>query len=234
MRVLVTRQHEQAGEFVNLLSDKRLLPYVLPLIETVPARGVSLRYDTYDYLVVTSANTVRTFAPYFSSVKADTCIAVGTATGAALSRTTGRTPDMIPEQFSAEGILALLEGTDLSGKRFLIPGAAVRASNITEVLTSMGAEVDAPVTYETVHAHYPSGHIPRFVAEHRIDIITLCSPSAAESLYAQCDLDTLGVQYVAIGKTTADMLKKLGVDSVYPQEYTLKGMAELIASMHSV
>lgn len=34
-RVLVTRQFEQSGSFVNLLSAKGHYPFLLPMIETV-------------------------------------------------------------------------------------------------------------------------------------------------------------------------------------------------------
>ena len=55
-RVLVTRQFEQSGSFVNALSAKGHYPFLLPMIETVQLCPV-IEPGEYEIIFYTSANT---------------------------------------------------------------------------------------------------------------------------------------------------------------------------------
>ena len=143
----------------------------------------------------------------------------------------GVSADAIPDEFSAEGLVRLFDKIDVKGLKVLLPGAEKRAGDLLGYFTERGAYVDKISTYTTQAITYPEGYISNFLAENKIDIITLTAPSTAESLLNQVSsLD--GIKLVSIGKSTWQYLKNKGYESVYPEVQTTEGMTELMSSLY--
>ena len=222
-RVLVTRQQNQSEEFISLLKDAGFAAFSLPLIKTIPTNE-KIPNNEYDIVVLTSPIAVSVFAPNFGRVKIHRLVAVGAKTAKKIEEC-GIKADDIPDEFSAEGLQRLFDKGDV------LPGAEKRAGDLEGYFNSRGAKTDKISTYETVPLIYEKGFVDKFLAENSIDIVTLTSPSTAESFLMQ-SANHGNVKLVSIGRTTWKYLKERQHESVYPEVMTIEGMTELISNLY--
>lgn len=226
-RVLVTRQFEQSGSFINLLSGKGHYPFLLPMIETVQ---LCPKIDEGDYEVIffTSSNAVKYFAPYNDTVHGKAYIALGEKTAQAMEVFLGVSSHITPTVYNLENALKIMQSINLQGGRILSPGAEKRLEIPEDIIKSMGAELITPAVYETTYAAYPDEYVDKFILDNKIDTVTFCSPSAAKSFFKQFSGDKSLLDIVSIGTTTASLLEEMGIKSRYPEKFTVDAMVEII------
>jgi len=149
-RVLVTRAAHQAGKLSEGLRALGAVPVEVPVLEIRPPEslaaldGALQRLDSYGWLILTSANTVRALAERavaldvslggFTSLKV---AAVGASTAAAAEKA-GLAVALIPESYVAEGLVEIL-ATQASGHKILLARAAVSRDVIPDALRAAGA-----------------------------------------------------------------------------------------------
>ncbi len=226
-RVLITRQYEQSGSFVNQLSHAGHSPFLLPMID-VCQLCPQIEYGKYEVLLFTSANAVKYFTPYHDNVRAHLYVAVGSKTAQAMENYLGVSADMTPTVYNMEHVRKLLSKIKLEGARILSPGAKERLPLELDEFIAQGAQVITPEVYVTHFAEYPRGYVDRFIKEHKIEVVTLCSPSAAKSFLSQFrgDINTLDI--VSIGTTTAEYLSSRNILTRFPDEFTTEGIVNII------
>ena len=194
--VLNTRAREQAGELSRLLRAAGFEVVEAPAIATVSSwepteleavrRG--LREGLYAWVVLASQNAAHGLEGDLRAAR----IACGTATAAAL----GLQPELAVERFSAAAVLDALRPALRRGERVLVPHAAEGRDELVDGLRGLGAVVDAPIAYRTVAVESAADRL----RAGDIDVVTLCSPSAARSVASAVGADTL---VVCLGETTA-------------------------------
>jgi uroporphyrinogen-III synthase len=160
-RVLVTRARHQAGQLSSQLAELGAEIIEVPAIEIIPPESwapldAALRnLEQYQWLIVTSANTVRFIEERaaaldiardgFSHLK---IAAVGSATARALHEA-GLFVSVTPEEYVAESLAAAI-GEQVRGTRVLIVRAAIARDVIPELLAKTGAKVDVVEAYRNV------------------------------------------------------------------------------------
>jgi len=160
-RVLVTRARHQAGQLSSQLAELGAEVIEIPAIEIVPPESwepfdAALRnLKQYQWLIVTSANTVRFIEERaaalglarqgFSHPK---IAAVGSSTARAL-REAGLFVSVTPEEYVAESLVATI-GEQVQGTRVLIARAAIARDVIPEALAKAGAKVEVVEAYRNV------------------------------------------------------------------------------------
>ena len=142
--------------------------------------------------------------------------------------------DYMPREY--RGVVLGYELASLKPKRVVLARSAEAVPDLPRVLREAGIEVvEIPIyrVEEDVHRAYVAAG---FAAT--VDYIVYTSPSIvkvmAKAYKALCiDPAKLQAKHIAIGPTTASTLEELlGVEPLQPQEYTLEGIARLIASLH--
>ncbi len=226
-KVLVTRQFEQVGSFVNALSKKGHYPFLLPMIETVQLCP-TIDDGIYEVVLFTSANAVKYFAPYNDRVRGLVYIAVGPKTAQAMQVFLGVSADRIPVVYDIQNVKKILTSIKLDGARILSPGAKDRSDESLNEISNMGASILTPVVYETNFADYPKGYVDQFIVDNKINTVTFCSPSSAKSFVSQVNIDISKLDIISIGATTSDYLNSVGIKSRYPDIYTVEAMADII------
>ncbi len=203
-RVLNTRPREQSAELSQLLVAADFEPIEAPAIATVVAWDASelnrVRHDlharAFEWVVLPSQNAARGLEHELPNAHV--------VCGAATARALGLAADVELERFSARAALEALRARITSGTRVLVPRAAEGRVELIEGLRALGGEVSAPVAYGTIA-------VPEAAACLRaggIDVLTLCSPSAARSVAAAIPADTL---VVCLGETTAAAAREMGL-----------------------
>jgi uroporphyrinogen-III synthase len=232
--VVVTRAAEQAGRLVARLTELGATVVEAPTIGIVDAAdgGAALtaavaEIDRYDWVVLTSTNTVARFAvvlggrPFGGRVAA-----VGPGTAAALAAA-GLAPDLVPDRFVAEGLLAVFPTGD---GRVLLPQAEAARPVLADGLRAAGWEVDAVTAYRTIPAPPPADVLAR---ARVADAITFTSGSTVAG-YIAAGLDAVPPIVVCIGPVTADAARRagLGVTAV-AAEHTIDGLVATLVDVLS-
>ena len=225
--VLITRQFEQSGGFVNALSRKGYFSYLLPMIETVQLCP-KIDAGTYEVILFTSANAVKYFTPYNDRIHGLAYVALGPKTAQAMEVFLGVSADRIPIVYDMENVKKVLSSMSLNGARILSPGAVVRTDKLESSLNDFGAEILTPPVYETNFAQYPKEFVDRFLKDNSIKVITFCSPSAVKSFFSQFNSDSSQFEFVSIGKTTHDYLENIHIRSRYPETFTVEALVDII------
>jgi len=226
-RVLVTRQPEQSVEFINLLSTNGFYPFLLPLIETVQLSNLP-KHNYYDYIIFTSGNAVIYSLHFLRVLKYENLVAVGEKTKSQLEYY-GFNVDIVPEEFSAKGLMNFFDTQDIESKSILIPTTKIAKDDLANYLKDRGCLVERCFVYDTIEKIYAKGYLEDFIKRFRIEVITFASPSAARSFFKQInDLDLKNYLFVAIGNVTAKELKGYGVECIYPDRYTINDLVNLL------
>ena len=184
--ILTTRASGQGDELRRDLQALGATVVHIPTIEIVPPENWEAvdaaigRLAEYDWLVFTSANAVDAFMDRAGTVPDVRIAVVGRQTARRL-QARGTDADLIPDKFSAEGLLERFP-TDLDGARILLPRAEVADETLPETLRSRGAAVDVVTVYRTRVPVDGRKELRRRLADRSIDCVTLTSGSMVHNL----------------------------------------------------
>jgi uroporphyrinogen-III synthase/uroporphyrinogen III methyltransferase/synthase len=224
-RVMVTRAAHQAGKLSEGLRALGAEPVEVAVLEIRPpesfaALDTALRQlDSYDWLMLTSANAVRELAKRAAALGilltqqvGMKVAAIGSATADA-ARLAGLQVDFMPEAYVAEklveGLLARAEG-----QRILLARAAFARDVIPDALRAAGTEVDVVEAYRNVLPETAPEQL-RHALGKGIDAATFASSSSATHLAEAARLAGVAwplaaVPAVSIGPITSQTLRDLG------------------------
>jgi uroporphyrinogen-III synthase len=227
-RIVVTRARSQASSLVAALTELGAEVIELPTIEIVPLESYETLDDAlrsiarYQWLIVTSANTVSVLAERLAALELDSAsfcglrkVAIGSATARAMLEQ-GMTADIVPKQYVAESLLAEL-GDQMTESRILLARAAVARDAIPDELARRGAVVDVVDAYRTV---IPEGAVDQvrevfFDPSRWPDAVTFTSSSTVKNffaLYRTAGLEGIpqAVVSLSIGPITSETLCEFG------------------------
>jgi uroporphyrinogen-III synthase len=195
--IVVTRPEAQAGGLVARLREQGAIPIVCPAIAIVPPADYApldaaiASLDTYDWLIVTSANGVHALLDRMAEQKCDSAPlrrlsigAIGPATARALEEY-GLQASFVPTPSVAEALLDQIG--DVAGQHILLPHADIAREALAVGLRAKGALVDEIAAYRTM----PGDGARELVVQlerRAIDAITFTSSSTVRYL-----LDSLEV-----------------------------------------
>jgi len=226
---LVTRAAHQAGKLSEGLRALGAEPIEVPVLEIRPPDDLgpldqSLRkLDQYDWLILTSANTVRALSQRALELGVGLdqpagmkVAAIGDSTAAA-ARKTGFRVTFVPELYVAESLVAgLLEGVQFQtvGLRMLLVRGGVGRDVIPDARRGAGITVDVVDAYQNVLPEAAPEQLRQALAAG-IDAATFTSSSSATHLAeaaraAGIGWPLAGVAAVSIGPITSETLRGLG------------------------
>jgi len=232
-RIVLTRPRAQAADFEARVAALGGEPVIAPAIAIDPPVSWTVvdaalrRIGTYDWIVFTSANGVRTLIERADaigvareSLGTRRLAVVGPATarmvGAAL-----RAPDVVPAVHTAEALARELSG--IENARVLLPRGDLADDALPESLRANGAFVDEVVVYRTV----PGDGVQEIIVGLRdstIDALLFASASAVR--FVTDAIGTAGLTLspatviACVGPVTADAARAAGCSNVIVAEGT--------------
>lgn len=243
-RVVNTRAPHQAAALDELLRAHGAEPLAYPCIDIEPVDNdpefdIALRKleaGYYDWLVLTSPNTVMAIARRLAALKLKgdresfRSAAVGPATSAAAQELLGITTLMVPEEFVAESLGASLPVR--AHERVLLPESDLARPVLATMLRERGAEVTVIAAYRTV-CGTGGIDVPRLMAKGEVDALAFTSPSTVTNFIERMRRENgpleraLEVCAACIGPVTAEAARKNGFRNVLEApEFTLAGLTE--------
>jgi len=234
--IAVTRARHQSLKLGELLSEKGAQVIYIPTIEITPImpnkklKQTIGSLHTYDGIIFTSVNSVSFFFNGLMKYGKDSrtlngikIIPIGNATTMRLiSR--GIIPDILPKEFSSEGIIEVLKTMKIRNKKFLLPRAKEARDVIAEYITQKGGTCDVVPLYKTTIPKNPA------LLLEKPDIITFTSSSTVTNFIALYGSNILKESIIAsIGPITSETLKKNDIQvHIEAQRYDIPGIVEAI------
>jgi len=245
-RILVTRSREQASSLAELLEDHGAQVIQFPTIQIhPPADWADLdqaitELSDYQWIIFTSANGVQYFWQRLSCSQRDAralaglkIAAIGAATAQELEKH-GIVPDLLPQEYKAEGLIEALGKEELTGKKILIPRAAEARDVLPVQLQRLGAQVRVVEAYRTLRPEDGHQQIIKLLKDKAIDIITFTSSSTVKNLMDMLPEEERqrllsGIKIACIGPITAQTVRDYGIHTdIMPAEYTINALVEAI------
>lgn len=233
LRLVVTRAAEDAGPLRAALEELGADVVTLPTIEIRdPADGGEALRRTcsevgrYDWAVLTSVNGAERFLDAVGDLRrlgGVKLAAIGPATASVLGNARLR-PDLVPEEYVAESLVAAFPPAPPGG-RALLPRAAVARDVLPDGLAAKGWEVDVVEAYRTVPA---PADPPVVTSAYRADVALFTSPSTVQHFCRLMQEPFAGVA-ACIGPVTAAEAALRGIEvAVEAPVHTAEGLVEAI------
>ena len=246
-RVLVTRAAHQAGKLSEGLRALGATPVEVPVLEIRPPESLKALDDAllsladYDWLILTSANTVRSLAERAGALGIGLIqpaglkvAAVGESTAAA-ARDVGLQITFTPVSYVAESLIDGLKDCS-EGEKVLLVRAAVSRDVIPDALRVAGAVVNVVDAYRNAMPEAAPGQLREALAS-RLDAATFTSSSSVTHLSAAARAAGLawpfaGVPAISIGPITSGTLRELGWEpAIEANPSDIPGLIAVVAQL---
>ena len=243
----VTRPAERVTEAVNIIEEHGGIAFVAPTLELRISNSQSLvdlckMVGKLDWLIFTSPTAIISLFKHCKDLKEklnpDCQIAVIGPRTENFLQEYGIESDLVPIDFTAEGLLDSFSGMKLQGKKIGIPRTMAARDKLPDGLKKMGSDVYIAEAYssELPENSYLVEKLIRKIIESKIDAVTFTSTLTVKNLFKIVNgkerdemLEVLrkgDVIVAAIGPVTAQPLEDEGIPVLIPSDYTVKAMLE--------
>lgn len=242
--VAITRPKDRAKKACEIVEKLGGTPVLAPTLDLQPVNTDSLkelvaRKDELDWIVFTSPTTIvslNKFYPDFIRTLNCKLAVIGNKTGK-LAEKNGLKVDLIPEDFTAEGLIEEFKKRGITDNVIGIPRTASARPILPQELEKLGNEVILAEAYKSLFPMDEKTIKELFekIENGEIDAITFTSPLTVENFFeVSDDKDKLAkllndnLLTVSIGPITARVLDKYNIAHIYPDTYTVPDMMELL------
>ena len=242
--VAITRPKDRAKkacEIVEKLGGEAVLAPTLDLkpVNTQSLKNLVANKDELDWIVFTSPTTIVSLNKFYPDFlgNLDCKIAViGNKTGKLVEKQ-GLTVDLMPDEFTAEGLIEEFKKNGITDKTIGIPRTASARPVLPEELEKLGNTVILAEAYKSLFPMDEKSveELIQKIENREIDAITFTSPLTVENFFTIADdkqkiaeLLNENLLVVSIGPITARVLDKYEVKNIYPDTYTVPDMMELL------
>jgi uroporphyrinogen-III synthase len=148
----------------------------------------------------------------------------------------GLEADMVPSDYTAEGLLESFEDYDLKGKKIGLPRTMVARKVLPDGLRSSGADVFLADAYQSAVPQDKTSMecLINKIINQEIDAVTFTSPLTVKNLFEVAGkereeklirvLSQKKVLTAAIGPITGKTLEEYGIEAIIPSKYTVNDM----------
>ena len=242
--ILVTRSAGQSSQFRLLLESVGATVLEMPtLVITPPSTWEPLdcviaQLQTFDWLILTSANGVEFFferlfqrGKQTSDLNTVKIAVVGKKTAATLKQK-GLKPDFIPGNYIADSLVTEFPES-LEKKKILFPRVETGGRELlVQELTASGADIVEVPAYESGCPKQIDPDILAALQQKKIDILTFASSKTVKNfsdLIQPYNIDLHQVCIASIGPQTSEAcLQYFGRYDLQAPEYTLEGLTSAI------
>lgn len=242
--VAITRPKDRAKKACEIVEKLGGTAVLAPTLDLQPINSESLkelvsRKDELDWIIFTSPTTIVSLNKFYPDfIKSLSCklAVIGNKTGK-LAEKNGLEVDLMPEDFTAEGLIEEFRKRKITSSTIGIPRTASARPILPEELENMGNEVILAEAYKSLFPMDENAvkELIEKIEKREIDAITFTSPLTVENFMQIADdkeklaeLLSENLLTVCIGPITARVLERYGIDYIYPDTYTVDDMMELL------
>jgi len=252
-KIVVTRTREQASTLMVGLEENGANCMECSTIDIQPVDSYKVldgeleRLKEYHWILFSSLNGVTYFFERLFSKGMDArdlngpdIAAVGKST-ADLLHQYGINADLIPSEFTSEGLAESLLDLGVEGRNILIPRAEKGREILPETLRGAGAQVTIAPVYKNLAPVGRKEELRQELEAGLIEMVTFTSSSTVRNFLTMVDAESeeklkqllSGVKIAAIGPITAKTVTDNGLEvHVQPEEHTIPEMIEAIVKYY--
>jgi len=242
--VAITRPADRAKKACEIVEKLGGSAVLAPTLDLKPVNTDSLKdlvknKDSLDWIVFTSPTTIDSFnlfyPDFFNDLNCKVAV-IGNKTGSLLKKQ-GIEVDLMPDDFTAEGLVEEFTKLDIRNKTIGIPRTASARATLPEGLKNLDNNVIVAEAYKSL---FPMDEksVKDLIAKienSEIDAITFTSPLTVHNFFKISEDNEKLVNLlsdklltVAIGPITGNILDDYKVKYIYPDTYTVPDMMELL------
>lgn len=242
--VAITRPADRAKkacEIVEKLGGSAVLAPTLDLkpVNTDSLKNLVRNVDSLDWIVFTSPTTIDSlnlFYPDFLQNLNCKVAVIGNKTGTLLKKQ-GVDVDLMPKDFTGEGLVEEFTKSNIKGKTIGIPRTASARDTLPKGLEKLGNKVILAEAYKSLFPMDDKSvkELIEKIENSEIDAITFTSPLTVHNFFKISEnneklknLLSDNLLTVAIGPITGNVLDDYEVRYIYPDTYTVPDMMELL------
>jgi len=245
----ITRPEERVKEAVAIVEEHGGTALVAPTLELQVSNTQSLiqlceMAGELDWLIFTSPTGIISVFKHCSDLKTrlnPNCkiAVIGPRTENYLEKK-GLKADIVPESYTAEGLLECFEDHDLKNKKIGIPRTLAARDALPTGLKAMGADVFVAEAYKSdlPKDRTRVNQLVEAILNRKINALTFTSTLTVKNLFDMLDetekqdvvdiLKSDDVVVAAIGPVTAMPLHELDIDVLIPEKYTVSAMLQIL------
>ncbi len=237
--IVITRPREQSTELARQIAASGGKPIHFPTIKITattnmqPCDDAIKHIDHFDWIIFTSANGVRYFMNRVKEIGAgkpsNNIAVIGSRTLAKLKKY-HLGAELVPDDFSARGLLKAFAGHELKNQNILIPTSNLAGDELSGGLKKQGANVCVIAVYRTEpNDEIDKAGMIQMIKNGAIDCFIFFSPSAfrffANILGPEivAEISAQKTTIAAIGPVTAKTIEDIGLQvQIIPEQNTGK------------
>lgn len=242
--VAITRPADRSKAACKIVEELGGQYVLAPTLDLKPVNSESLKNliankDLLDWIVFTSPTAITSlnlFYPDFLKNLDCKVAVIGNKTGK-IAGEQGVKVDLIPEDFTAEGLLEEFEKRNITNQTIGIPRTASARPVLPEGLEKLNNKVIVAEAYKSLFP-MDEDKINDLIAKienNEIDAITFTSPLTVTNFFKisknkekLADLLSNNLLTVCIGPITGKNLDQYNINYIYPDTYTVRDMMELL------
>ncbi|MEW6604278.1 MAG: uroporphyrinogen-III synthase [Thermoproteota archaeon] len=243
----ITRNEQDAAEFLRVVEEEGGRGIALPAIEIVPKGPAAiqdflakLRNNKYDYCAFMSPQAVSILFEHAGreaaiALKSMTVIAVGPKTKEVLVEH-GIDVRLMPDSFSSNGLAELLSFLKPKKKKIIIPRSEAAKESAAKALEDLGMQVDE-MSFYTVRTATPTfvwNEFSSLLADKKVSAIIFTSASNVRSFFeimGKLGFSNLRLnditKVISIGPLTSKELEIRNIECFEAIEHTVAGALKL-------
>ena len=242
--VAITRPADRAKKACEIVEKLGGSAVLAPTLDLKPVNTDSLKdlvknKDSLDWIVFTSPTTIDSFnlfyPDFFNDLNCKIAV-IGNKTGSLLKKQ-GVEVDLMPDDFTAEGLVEEFTKLNIKNKTIGIPRTASARPTLPEGLKKLDNNVIIAEAYKSL---FPMDEksvrdLIAKIESSQIDAITFTSPLTVHNFFKISEdneklasLLSDNLLTVAIGPITGNVLDDYEVKHIYPDTYTVPDMMELL------
>jgi len=244
--IAVTRPRERSQVAVDIITREGGVALLAPTLELVMTPTESLmelceRAPNLDWIIFTSPASLESlfnYCPDFKHILNPDCqiAVIGPRTQRALEEYDLQAK-LVPEDYTAEGLLKVMVPLNLEGKIIGIPRTFSARDVLPDGLRKMGAQVLLAEAYQSTVPQdlKPVQDLIEDLLNDEVDAITFTSPLTVHNLFEIAadkkkvlinHLKSKKIKVVAIGPITGDAIQEYGITYTAPSQYTVEAMLD--------
>ena len=242
--VAITRPADRADKACKIVEDLGGTAILAPTLDLQPVNTDSLKKlveikDSLDWIVFTSPTTIDSlnlfYPDFFNNLNSKIAV-IGNKTGS-LVKKQGVNVDLMPDDFTAEGLVEEFEKNNIKNQVIGIPRTASARDTLPKGLEALENEVIVAEAYKSLFPmdEKSVSELISQIENSQIDAITFTSPLTVKNFFKiaddkekLADLLSNNLLTVCIGPITAKVLEEYNVTYIYPDKYTVPDMMELL------
>ncbi|MEL7671277.1 uroporphyrinogen-III synthase [Methanobacterium sp.] len=248
-KIVITRPAERAKDSVEMVKSYGAVPIVTPTIElkdSKPEEVIKLcnMINELDWLIFTSPRAIKSFFKHCSLEGARNLkiATIGPKTEEVLNQYNVKA-DLIPDNYTAEGLLEAFEKFDVKGMKMGLPRTMVARYTLPDGLEDIGAQVFLADAYKSEMPDDKSKiyELIDDILNKDIDVVMFTSPLTVKNLIKIAKeedkaeiLDIFRnneVLVAAIGPITKKVLDAYKINPIMPEVYTFKNMLDKLVDV---